>query len=50
LADVWHGPAAAWMGTGPAAAVGGAAVVVLTIVVVALLPAFWRYRATISPR
>jgi len=49
LADVWHGPAADWIGTGRAAAVGGIAVVVLTVVVVALLPAFWRYRATISP-
>jgi hypothetical protein len=49
LADVWHGPAATWMGTGAAAAAGGAAVVVLTGVVVAMLPAFWRYRADISP-
>jgi hypothetical protein len=49
LADVWHGPAAATIGTGPAATVGGVAVVVLTVVVVALLPAFWRYRATVSP-
>lgn len=50
LADVWHGPAAATIGTGAAAAVGGAAVVVLTVVVVAMLPAFWRYSAVISPR
>ncbi|HEY0637201.1 MAG TPA: MFS transporter [Pseudonocardiaceae bacterium] len=45
LADVWHGPAAAAGGTAFAAAAGGVAVVVLTIAVVALLPAFWRYRA-----
>lgn len=45
LADIWHGPAGAAVGTGPAVTAGGLAVVVLTVVVVALLPAFWRYRA-----
>jgi uncharacterized membrane protein YqiK len=44
LADLWHGPAAEWWGPGPAAAVGGVAVVVGVVVVVALFPAFWRYR------
>jgi len=45
LGDIWHGPAAAAIGTGPASTLGGIAVVVLAIAVVALLPAFWRYRA-----
>jgi MFS family permease len=45
VADIWHGPVAASVGTGLAATVGGVAVVVCTILVVALLPAFWRYRA-----
>ncbi len=45
LADLWHGPAAAGIGPGPAATVGGIAVVVLALVVVAVFPAFWRYRA-----
>lgn len=45
LADIWHGPAGATMGTGPAVTAGGLAVVVLTVVVVAVFPAFWRYRA-----
>lgn len=44
LADLWHGPAAAWVGPGVAATAGGIAVVVLAIVVVAVFPAFWRYR------
>jgi MFS family permease len=46
LADLWHGPAAEWWGPGPAATVGGVAVVVGVVVVVALFPAFWRYRPT----
>lgn len=45
LADVWHGPAAAVAGTAFAATAGGIAVIVLTVAVVAMLPAFWRYRA-----
>jgi hypothetical protein len=45
LADVWHGPAAAATSTSFAATSGGVAVIVLTIAVVAVLPAFWRYRA-----
>jgi MFS family permease len=45
LADIWHGPVADLVGTGPTAAGGGIAVVVATVVTVALLPAFWRYRA-----
>jgi len=45
LADLWHGPAAAGIGPGPAATIGGIAVVVLAVVVVAVFPAFWRYRA-----
>jgi MFS family permease len=44
LADLWHGPAAAGIGPGPAATAGGIAVIVLAIVVVAVFPAFWRYR------
>jgi MFS family permease len=45
LADLWHGPAAAGIGPGPAATVGGIAVIVLALVVVAVFPAFWRFRA-----
>lgn len=48
LADLWHGPAADAWGTGPATVVGGVGVVVLTIVVVAVFPVFWRYRAPLS--
>ncbi len=44
LADIWHGPAAAGIGPGAAATVGGIAVIVLAIVVVAVFPAFWRFR------
>jgi MFS family permease len=47
LADIWHGPAADAFGTGRASTAGGLAVVVLTVVVVGLLPAFWRYRAPV---
>lgn len=46
LADLWHGPAAAWGGTAFAATAGGVAVIVLTVAVVAAAPAFWRYRAS----
>ena len=48
LADMWHGPAADAIGTGPASAWGGAGVVIGVIAVVALLPAFWRYRAVLA--
>jgi MFS family permease len=47
LADIWHGPAADVVGTGTAAAGGGLAVILATVVTVALLPAFWRYRAPV---
>jgi MFS family permease len=47
LADIWHGPAAAGFGPGPAATAGGIAVIVLAIAVVAVFPAFWRYRGPI---
>ncbi|GAA5161037.1 MFS transporter [Pseudonocardia eucalypti] len=45
VADIWHGGAAAAIGTGPAVTAGGVAVVIATVLTVALLPAFWRYRA-----
>lgn len=45
VADLWHGWAAAAIGTGAATAIGGAAVVVGMVLVVAVFPAFWRYRA-----
>ncbi|MFC4950390.1 MFS transporter [Pseudonocardia sp. GCM10023141] len=48
LADLWHGPAAAGWGPGPAATVGGFIVIVLAAVVVVAFPAFWRYRAPTS--
>jgi hypothetical protein len=48
IADMWHGPAAAGIGPGPAATAGGIAVVVATIVVVAAFPAFWRYRTPVA--
>jgi MFS family permease len=43
IADLWHGPAAVWWGPG-AAAVGGILVIIGAVVVVAVFPAFWRYR------
>ncbi len=45
VADMWHGPAAAAFGPGPAATIGGIAVIVVTVLVVARFPEFWRYRA-----
>lgn len=45
IADLWHGPAAAWWGPGPAAAVGGFVVIGLAAVVVIVFPVFWRFRA-----
>jgi len=44
VADIIHGPPASEIGAGPTTTVGGALVVVLTIIAVALAPAFWRYR------
>ncbi len=44
LADLWHGPAAGVVGPGAAATVGGILVIVGAVVVVAVFPAFWRYR------
>ncbi len=44
LADLWHGPAAALVGPGPAASVGGVAVIVGAVVVVTRFREFWRYR------
>jgi hypothetical protein len=46
IADVAHGWAAAGVGTAVAATGGGVLVIVLTVIAVACLPAFWRYRAT----
>jgi hypothetical protein len=45
VADIWHGPVAAAIGTGPAATIGGLAVLAGVTVVAVALPAFWRYRA-----
>jgi MFS family permease len=44
IADLVHGWAAAGVGTAAACTGGGVLVVVLTVVAVACLPAFWRYR------
>lgn len=46
LADVLHGGAAAVVGTSVAAWAGGVLVIVGTVVAVALLPSFWRYRVS----
>jgi MFS family permease len=45
VADLVHGWSAAGVGTSATAAGGGVLVIVLTVVAVACLPAFWRYRA-----
>ncbi len=45
IADLLHGWSAATFGTAATNVTGGLLVVVLTIAAVALLPAFWRYRA-----
>ncbi|MFC5995640.1 MFS transporter [Pseudonocardia hispaniensis] len=50
IADMWHGPAAAGLGPGPAATLGGVAVVVAALAVVARFPAFWRYRGPVDRR
>lgn len=44
VADLVHGWGGAAIGPAAASAVGGVLVVVLTVVTVAALPAFWRYR------
>jgi membrane protein YdbS with pleckstrin-like domain len=48
IADITHGWAAAGVGTAVAASGGGALVIVVVCVTVALVPAFWRYRAPTS--
>ncbi|GAB3461749.1 MFS transporter [Actinophytocola sediminis] len=45
VADLLHGWTAAAVGTTVAASGGGALVIVLTVVAVACLPVFWRYRS-----
>jgi MFS family permease len=45
IADVTHGWTGAAVGTAAASAGGGLLVIVLIVVAIALLPAFWRYRA-----
>jgi MFS family permease len=45
IADIWHGPAAAHLGTGPTAAGGGLAVVIGVLLAAVIFPGFWRYRA-----
>lgn len=49
LADLWHGPAAASFGPGPAATAGGVAVIVGALLVVARYREFWRFRAAAPP-
>ncbi|PWW65698.1 MFS transporter [Actinokineospora spheciospongiae] len=46
IADVLHGWGGAVFGTAATVTIGGLLVVVLTVVAVAALPAFWRYRFT----
>lgn len=48
LADLWHGSAAAAVGPGLAATIGGLAVIVGVVVVVARFPEFWRYRGPVE--
>ncbi|GAB2956842.1 MFS transporter [Amycolatopsis acidiphila] len=45
IADVTHGWSGAAVGTAAASAGGGVLVIVLIVIAVAMLPAFWRYRA-----
>lgn len=44
IADMVHGWGGATIGTAATVAIGGALVIVLTVVAVALMPAFWHYR------
>ncbi|WP_411740945.1 MFS transporter [Pseudonocardia dioxanivorans] len=48
LADLWHGSAAAAVGPGPAATIGGVAVVVGVVVVVLMFREFWTYRGPVA--
>jgi hypothetical protein len=48
VADVTHGLTAAGIGTAATASGGGVLVILVVIAAVALLPAFWRYRAPVS--
>jgi hypothetical protein len=48
IADVTHGWTAAVVGTPATATGGGVLVIVVVIAAVALIPAFWRYRAPVS--
>jgi MFS family permease len=48
LADLWHGPAAAAVGPGTAAWIGGIAVVVVTVAVVFRFREFWDYRVPLD--
>lgn len=50
IADLWHGPAADWVGPGTAATIGGVGVIVAAAVVVLAFPVFWRYRAPVGSR
>jgi hypothetical protein len=46
IADLLHGTGGAAFGTAAAVSVGGLLVVVVSVAMVALLPAIWRYRIT----
>jgi sterol desaturase/sphingolipid hydroxylase (fatty acid hydroxylase superfamily) len=48
LADLWHGSAAAAVGPGTAAWIGGVAVVVVTLLVVLRFREFWDYRVPVA--
>ncbi|WP_370588568.1 MFS transporter [Pseudonocardia sp. C8] len=48
LADLWHGPAAAAVGPGLTATIGGIAVIAGTLAVVWRFPEFLRYRAPVA--
>jgi MFS family permease len=48
IADVLHGYAAGVVGTAWAIGGGGLLVIVLTVAVAVIVPAFWRYRATLG--
>ncbi|SDX02085.1 Predicted arabinose efflux permease, MFS family [Amycolatopsis xylanica] len=49
IADLTHGWAAAGVGTAAAATGGGLLVIVIVLIAMALLPAFFRYRAPAEP-
>jgi MFS family permease len=50
LADLWHGPAAAAVGPGTAAWIGGLATVVVTVAVMVRFREFWDYRVPLDGR